>query len=251
MAVIDQSPLSQPGVIRNKPIGDALRRVLERAADSTQIEIVRIVSGSQPGTHGRSTGSTRHNNGRAADLQLIKNGATLTFTDQSGRPAVEAFVTAAAANGATGIGAGVEYMGNRTIHVGFGLTPQDRSKLVWGAGGRSANAPAWLRAAARKGWDNPAPEGSLLAAAPGRFVVIARGGLNLRKGPGLEFGVTRTLETGAEVTVVALDGPAGEWARVDLENDGLVDGHLLTAFLRPLTSIEHSEEVDEPGAGEA
>jgi hypothetical protein len=66
-------------------------------------------------------------------------------------------VRSAAANGATGIGAGERYMGKTTIHVGFGTTPEDRSKLVWGAEGRSANAPNWLRRAAQEGWNSPLP----------------------------------------------------------------------------------------------
>lgn len=85
----------------------------------------------------------------------------------------------------------------------------------------------------------------------GRFVVAARGGLHLRKGPGLAFGITSTLETGTEVTVAGFDGPDGEWARVDLEGDGLVDGHMLAAFLRPSQAHEASEEVEEPGEADA
>jgi len=252
MATIDQSGLV--GKIRDKPIGQKLEGVLQRAANAAGIDTVWVTSGSQPGTTGRRTGSTRHDNGRAADLQLVRGGRTLSFTDQDGGPIVEAFVTAAAANGATGIGAGEQYMGNKTLHVGFGTSPQDHSKLVWGAGGRSANAPAWLREAAKKGWENPVAEAASSTSAVrslGRFVVIARSGLQLRKGPGLEFGVTKTLETGTEVTVVGFDGPNGEWARVDLQGDGLVDGHLFVAFLQPADANVLNEEVEEPNDGEA
>ena len=247
MATIDQSGLA--GKIRDKPIGAKLQGVLERAADAAGIDIVRVTSGSQPGTHGRRTGSTRHDNGRAADLQLIVNGRALEFTDQDGGPVTEAFVTAAAANGATGIGAGVQYMGNKTLHIGFGTSPRDLSKIVWGAGGRSVNAPAWLREAARKGWENPVMEvGS--DASPRRLVVVARSGLQLRKGPGIEFGITKTLDTGTEVAVLGFDGPKGEWARVDLQGDGLVDGHLLSAFLQPADASEFNEELEEEPMGE-
>jgi hypothetical protein len=249
MATIDQSGLV--GKIRDKPIGAKLQGVLERAADAAGIDIVRVTSGSQPGTHGRRTGSTRHDNGRAADLQLIVNGRALEFTDQDGGPVIEAFVTAAAANGATGIGAGVQYMGNKTLHIGFGISPQDLSKIVWGAGGRSANAPAWLREAARKGWDNPVMEvGS--DTSPRRLVVVARSGLQLRKGPGTEFGITKTLDIGTKVTVLGFDGPKGEWARVDLQGDGLVDGHLFSAFLQPADASDFNEELEEePKGGQA
>ena len=83
-----------------------------------------------------------------------------------------------------------------------------------------------------------------------RYTVIARGGLQLRKGPGLGFGVTKTIQTGTEIAVVGFDGPNGEWARVDLEGDGLIDGHLFAAFLQPAGN-GLGEEVEEPGEGEA
>ena len=253
MATIDQSGLR--GKIRDKPIGSELEGILNRAADSAGIELVLITSGSQPGTHGRRTGSTRHDNGRAADLQLVKGGRKLNFSDRDGGETIEAFVTAAAARGATGIGAGVGYMGPETLHIGFGTSVRDHSKLVWGAGGRSANAPAWLREAAQKGWDNPVTStrsSATVPAGPGLFVVVARGGLQLRKGPGLEFGITRTLATGTEITVVGFDGARGEWARVDLEGDGFLDGHVFAAFLAPAGSDEDdNEQVDEPGDGDA
>src|SRR5688572_16521060 len=102
MAVVDQSGLR--GKIRDRPIIPELERILERAADAAGVDVVRVTSGGQPGSTGRRTGSTRHDGGRAADLQLIKNGRTLTFTDHDGGPSVEGFVTAAAAFGATGIG---------------------------------------------------------------------------------------------------------------------------------------------------
>jgi muramidase (phage lysozyme) len=149
---IDQTGLR--GKIRDKPIAQELELVLRRAADSAGVDTVFITSGGQPGTSGKRTGSTRHDGGRAADLQLIKDGHPLTFTDENADPIIEAFVTAAAANGAIGIGAGVEYMGPHTLHVGFGRSLQDLTKVVWGAGKTSANAPPWLRAAAGKGWKN-------------------------------------------------------------------------------------------------
>lgn len=155
MAVVDQSGIV--GKIRDRPIGSVLEALLKNAADDAGIDRVYVTSGSQPGTHGQSTGSTRHNNGRAADLQLFSNGSVLSFSDSNGGR-VAAYVTACAARGATGIGAGVNYMGNKTIHVGFGTSPHDQSRIVWGAGGASANAPQWLRNAAQVGWSNRTAE---------------------------------------------------------------------------------------------
>lgn len=132
--------------IRNLPIADRLRTVLLAAADAAGVETVRVTSGGQPSAGHRRTGSARHDFGNAADLQLIKGGRALDFTNSVDRPTVAEFVAAAAAAGATGIGAAVDYMGPTTLHVGFG------SKAVWGKDGRSVNAPAWLREAVEKGW---------------------------------------------------------------------------------------------------
>lgn len=248
MAVVDQSGIV--GKTRDRPITAELEQLLKSAAEATGIDVVFVTSGGQPGTHGGRTGSTRHDGGRAADLQLRKNGQTLTFTDQNGG-SVAAFVTAAAARGSNGIGAGVTYMGNKTIHVGFGTSPSDHTKLVWGAGGRAVNAPNWLRVAARAGWDNPVSPsmpGMPLIAGQRKFEVIARGGLQLRKGPGLDFGITRTLETHTVLTVLGFDGAGEAWARVDLQGDGLVDGHVFARFIRPVTSgQDDGENAPEPG----
>jgi hypothetical protein len=143
------------GKIRDRPIAPELREVLLPAAEAAGIDTVLVTSGGQPGSSGRSTGSTRHNYGRAADLQLQKGGRSLDFTNPDDRRIVEEFVAAVAAYGANGIGAGVEYMGPKTLHVGFGETPQDHRQIVWGAQGRSANAPAWLQEAANRGWNRP------------------------------------------------------------------------------------------------
>jgi hypothetical protein len=240
-------------VIRNRAITTELRELLDGAAEATRLERVVIVSGGQTSNHARHlkgvvggwTGSRRHDNGRAADIELVRDGDTLTFTDTDGSQVAE-FVTASAARGATGIGAGVHYMGRRRIHVGFGKSPTDLQELVWGAAGASANAPAWLRAAAREGWNNPVEE--TFAAAPsvrasGRSIVTARDGLWLRKGPGLGFNRARLLDEGTELTVLGLDG---EWARVDLEGDGRIDGHVFAAFLGVADLSDADDGVEEP-----
>jgi hypothetical protein len=252
MAIVDQSGIR--GKTRDRPITAELEQLLKSAAEATGIDVVFVTSGGQPGTRGGRTGSTRHDGGRAADLQLIKDGQTLTFSDSSGAQ-VAAFVTAAAARGSTGIGAGVAYMGNKTIHVGFGTSVNDRTKLTWGAGGRAVNAPTWLKRAAREGWDSPVSAsgpGISPIEGPSQFEIIARGGLQLRKGPGLDFGITRTLETHTVLTVLGFDGPGGAWARVDLEGDGLVDGHVFARFLRPVgPGPDSGEHAPEPGEDEA
>ena len=159
MATIDESGLAAK--IRDRPINDRLRRVLLAAAANAGVDVVHVVSGGQPGSSGQRTGSNRHDGGNAADLELIADGRTLDFTAQSDLAAFCRFVAAAAASRATGIGAGVDYMGPTRLHVGFGNGPRDMAKVVWGAGGAAANAPAWLSEAAAYGWANPA------AATPG------------------------------------------------------------------------------------
>lgn len=153
MARIDQSSLR--GKIRDLPISRELEQVLLKAAGAAGIDVIFVTSGGQPGTSGRSVGSTRHNGGRAADLQLIVDGRTLSFSDLDGGETVERYVTAAAAHGANGIGAGVGYMGPQTLHIGFGADASDHRRIVWGAGGKAKNAPQWLRDAAERGWNNP------------------------------------------------------------------------------------------------
>lgn len=239
------------GATRNWPITDALRQVLEQAAGKTGVDKIIITSGGQPAApQGPRIGSTRHDHGRAADIQLIRAGQPLTFTDANGGQ-VAAFVTAAAACGATGIGAGVGYMGDRTIHVGFGTSPTDNSRVVWGAGGAVATAPAWLRDAARNGWDNPAPPTTSIPSAGsiGRYTVIARGGLWLRKGPGLDFDRNRLLAEGLMLSVTRYDGPDNAWACVDLEGDGLADGYAFAAFLAPVGVVARQHEDADEHAG--
>jgi Bacterial SH3 domain len=238
--------------IRNKPITMELKQVLDTAAQGAGVDTIRIISGGQDalGEGNRRTGSTRHDRGRAADFQCAVNGTILTFTDQSADPVISAFVTAAAAAGATGIGAGVGYMGNRTIHVGFGTSVSDHTKLTWGAGGRSANAPRWLREAAEAGWAAPTPTLHAAVArveAPGRYVVIARSGLKLRGGPDTNFESERTLPAGTELTVVEISSQDPSWVRVDLEGDGLLDGYVFAAFLAPAGTVAHNENAPEPG----
>ena len=136
------------GSTRDLPIADELRRLLVHAAEAAGVDTVRVISGGQcpKGTCSKRTGSVRHDAGRAADLQLVVGGERKRFTDPAGLAIFEAFVKACAAGGATGIGAGTGYMGPATIHVGYG------TRAIWGAGGRSANAPQWLIAAVQAGW---------------------------------------------------------------------------------------------------
>ncbi|WP_275791463.1 SH3 domain-containing protein [Pararhizobium gei] len=77
--------------------------------------------------------------------------------------------------------------------------------------------------------------------------VNARDGLWLRRGPGLAFDRARLLEAGTSLTILGLDG---EWARVDLQGDGLIDGYVFAAFLG-MSAMEHLDEGDEEPINEA
>lgn len=227
-----------PGATRCLPITNQLRELLNSAAAATGIDTIVIFSGGQTSNHSPAlegvpcgwTGSRRHDNGRAADIQLKRDGAFLSFSNTNGAQ-VQDFVTACAGRGATGIGAATDYMGPRSIHIGFGQSTSDTTKLTWGRGGQSANAPEWLRAAAQRGWDNPVADSVLafarFSASPGS-VVNARDGLWLRRGPGLNFDRAKLLAAGTQLKVLGIDG---DWARVDLVGDGRVDGHVNAAFL--------------------
>ena len=236
------------GKIRNRPVHASLKRILTAAADLSGIDIVRITSGGQlsiadakaqgakivPGTkkwklpNGRivRTGSTRHDNGKAADLLLEVGGRTQNFNSSSGRQFFEEFAEYSVALGSTGLGAGVSYMGERTMHVGFG------NPAVWNSG---APALPWLVRAVARGKANPLdidtifprPGGDMTGT--GRYRVVTRSGLRLRGGPGTAFDIITVLEFG---TVLEVVGRSGDWAKVDLVNDGAPDGFVHGAFLQ-------------------
>jgi hypothetical protein len=242
-------------VIRNGPISRELRELLRDAAEATGIDKVIVVSGGQTSNHaprlkrvvGGWIGSRRHDDGRAADIELIKGGRALSFTDSDGSQVAD-FVTAAAEHGATGIGAGEHYMGRHRIHVGFGRSADDHSRLTWGAAGSSRNAPRWLRDAALKGWGLSVGEPVVVALpflTSATSIVTARDGLWLRRGPGLGFDRSKLLEAGTTLMILGMDG---DWARVDLEGDGRADGHVFAAFLgtpEPGDAEDGIEEVAE------
>ena len=68
------------------------------------------------------------------------------------------------------------------------------------------------------------------------------------QGAGLGFDRARLLDEGRELTVLGLDG---EWARVDLEGDGRIDGHVFAAFLGAADFGNADDGVEEPGEEEA
>ena len=126
--------------IRNRPVMPALANIYTQAANAAGVDEIRVVSGGQAkiGSGGKRTGSIRHDEGGAGDIQLIKDGRVLRIDNPADLPIIINFLRSAYQLGAGGIGAGVAYMGSSTFHVGFGPPG------IWGKDGKRANAPAWL-----------------------------------------------------------------------------------------------------------
>lgn len=62
--------------------------------------------------------------------------------------------------------------------------------------------------------------------------VVARSGLRLRAGPGVDFEPLRLLSYGSAVSVLRT---TGSWSLVDLHGDGAADGYVSTGFLEDMT----------------
>jgi hypothetical protein len=129
------------GATRNQPIAPELAQALGFLPEMGIT--MDVFSGGQPaqGSGGARVGSVRHDDGGSADVFFNQNGRRLDWANPDDVPIYQDIVRRARANGVTGFGAGDGYMQPGSMHVGFG-TP-----AVWGAGGRGANAPEWLRAA--------------------------------------------------------------------------------------------------------
>jgi len=126
---------------RKLPLNDRTRTMMEQASAQTGLT-VKVTSGAQESSGPNRTGSHRHDSDvGAGDIQLIDEatGKPVSMRTPEGREKILQYMRAARDAGATGFGAGLDYMGEHTIHVGFG------DPGVWGAGGKGANAPKWLK----------------------------------------------------------------------------------------------------------
>ncbi len=129
------------GATRNQPLSeDLIKRLAYLEAMGVTAE---VFSGGQDGIGegDRRTGSIRHDHGGAADVFFHKDGRRLDWANKDDLPIFQDIVSQGKANGITGFGAGPGYMQAGSMHIGGG-TPG-----VWGAGGKGANAPGWLKAA--------------------------------------------------------------------------------------------------------
>lgn len=105
---------------------------------------MEVFSGGQPGRQARELpvaprlGSRRHDDGKAADVFLHKDGRRLDWSRPDDLPIFSDIIRRAKARGVTGFGAGPGYMQPGSLHLGFG------APAIWGANGRHADAPHWL-----------------------------------------------------------------------------------------------------------
>lgn len=168
-AEVNRIILANDGKARSQPITNTLSSQINYAASKNGVT-VRVTSGGQmPLAEAKKLGATKnstgdwvlpsgervrhgdaanHDHGNAADIVLIdeKTGKELSQNNPEDRDRIASFIADAIAAGAKGIGAGSDYMNDKTIHVGGSA-----HDIVWGQGGKSANAPQWLRAAHEEG----------------------------------------------------------------------------------------------------
>lgn len=135
----DYIQYANQGATRNQPLSNDLVRSLGYLADLGVT--AEVFSGGQPTEGPNRVGSRRHDHGGAADVFFYRNGRRLDWSNPDDLPIFQEIVRRGRANGLTGFGAGDNYMQPGSMHIGFG------PEAVWGAEGRGANAPDWLRAA--------------------------------------------------------------------------------------------------------
>lgn len=159
MAVPSYLRYTNQGATRNQHLAPDLVNALSFLGDLGIT--AEVFSGGQPGkgSGGARVGSTRHDHGNAADVRFFQGDRRLDWANPQDLPLFEQIVSQGRKAGLTGFGAGPGYMGAGTMHVGFG------SPGVWGAGGKAANAPEWLRNA-YNGSSSPAG-GTQVASASG------------------------------------------------------------------------------------
>lgn len=142
------------GATRNQPISPDLAQALSFLPEMGLA--MEVFSGGQPAAGGGPrVGSVRHDHGGAADVFFRQGDRRLDWANPQDVPIFQDIVKRARANGVTGFGAGEGYMQPGSMHIGFG------APAVWGAGGKGANAPGWLRdafGAAPGGATPPAPQ---------------------------------------------------------------------------------------------
>lgn len=151
------------GKIRNQKLSPDLEAIIKKTAKEFGYD-VRVISGGQSKTGKRRTGTDRHNDGHAGDLQFLKNGKIVDI--EANKEAIAPVFTALVRNGVTSIGYHPNYMGRSTFHADNAvLYGQGKGGTrTWGAKGKGT--PSWLTQAVNAGYD---AEGSIASAATKGF----------------------------------------------------------------------------------
>ena len=136
-----------PKKIRNQPIQPKLLKILEQASADTGYKIV-VFSGGQDakGQGTRRTGSTRHDNGYAADIRVFDNGTRLSSEVTAHHDRLAKFAKLLKSLGMESFGSGPGYMnGDHHVDIAFSAGQAKGGTPTWGAGTRFANTPGWLK----------------------------------------------------------------------------------------------------------
>ena len=135
---------------RNKIIRNDLFSILEQAAASAGVDVVIFSGGQDPaGPGARRTGSTRHDNGFAADVWLYSGAGKLSSSSNADIPIIKKFAKACYSAGANAVGVGPGYMNNVGVHVDVATYKSDQG--MWGSTHGYASAPGWLKQARDEG----------------------------------------------------------------------------------------------------
>ena len=131
--------------IRNQPIQPKLAKILQQASANSGYKIV-VFSGGQDakGQGTRRTGSTRHDRGYAADIRVYDNGTRLSSEVTAHHVRLAIFAKILKRAGMESFGSGPGYMGGNH-HVDIAISAGQGVATTWGAGGKSANTPGWLK----------------------------------------------------------------------------------------------------------
>src|SRR5262245_27061452 len=107
------------GATRKLPINETTRQILLTASRQSGLRVY-VFSGGQPTQGQNRTGTHRHDLGGAADLYLVHpvTHHILDMRDPDDRVCMASFIQASVAAGATGVGAGLGYMGAHAMHIG-------------------------------------------------------------------------------------------------------------------------------------
>lgn len=131
---------------RNQRLSPGLQAVIDQSTAAASkkhgVEITPVISSggqfsktdlASGGFKGGRVGSKRHDHGLAGDMQFKANGKLLDMRNPNDKSILGTIVEESAARGATGIGGAPNYMGTKTLHIGYG------KPATWGKKGQPAS----------------------------------------------------------------------------------------------------------------